>query len=187
MRPRFSAYSLVCHTDDSAGGVDSVEAEVRWQSPTMRRLLFRVSGDAGGLRIPKTAEPARCDGLWRHTCFEMFFADGGERYFEFNFSPSLQWAAYQFDSYRKAMADLQLPSPPRIHVETLPDAVILDVLFEIPESISPRAGERSRMALAAIIETRAGDVSHWALAHPAGKPDFHHPDSFVGVLPDNGA
>ena len=28
-----------------------------------------------------------------------------------------------------------------------------------------------------------GGISYWALAHPPGKPDFHHPDSFALTLP----
>ena len=35
----------------------------------------------------------------------------------------------------------------------------------------------------AVIEAVDGSVSYWALAHPAGKPDFHHPDGFALQLP----
>ena len=33
-----------------------------------------------------------------------------------------------------------------------------------------------RIGLSAVIETTDGALSYWALAHPAEKPDFHHPD-----------
>ena len=33
------------------------------------------------------------------------------------------------------------------------------------------------------IEEQDGRKSYWALAHPPGKPDFHHPDCFVLDLP----
>jgi hypothetical protein len=36
-----------------------------------------------------------------------------------------------------------------------------------------------RLGLSAIIEEASGQRSYWALAHPPGKPDFHHPDSFA--------
>jgi hypothetical protein len=36
-----------------------------------------------------------------------------------------------------------------------------------------------RLGLSAIIEEASGRRSYWALAHPPGKPDFHHPDSFA--------
>lgn len=38
-------------------------------------------------------------------------------------------------------------------------------------------------AITAVIEETDGTKSYWALAHPAGKPDFHHPDGFVLELP----
>lgn len=187
MKPLPFASRLVCHADDSAGGVDSVAVDVHQTSATAMQFRYRVSGDLSGLQIPERRKPGRCDGLWRHTCFEMFFTGGGESYFEFNFSPSLQWAAYRFNAYRKAMTDLQLTSPPRIQVATTPGSFTLEALIEMPESTPSQTGERFRMALAAIIEHRGGDVSHWALAHSAGAPDFHHPDGFVIELPDNGA
>jgi hypothetical protein len=30
-----------------------------------------------------------------------------------------------------------------------------------------------------VIEDQSGGVSYWALAHPPGKPDFHHADGFA--------
>lgn len=39
-----------------------------------------------------------------------------------------------------------------------------------------------RLGLSAVIKDRLGGVSYWALAHPGGKPDFHHADSFILTL-----
>jgi len=39
------------------------------------------------------------------------------------------------------------------------------------------------LGLSAVIETKTGDLSYWALAHPSEGPDFHHTDSFVLTLP----
>ena len=36
-----------------------------------------------------------------------------------------------------------------------------------------------RFGLAAVIEETNGRRSYWALAHPPGKPDFHHADGFA--------
>jgi 23S rRNA (guanine745-N1)-methyltransferase len=44
-----------------------------------------------------------------------------------------------------------------------------------------------RLALTTVVELAdgaPGTLSYWALAHPAGKPDFHHRDGFVLALPD---
>lgn len=35
------------------------------------------------------------------------------------------------------------------------------------------------LALAAVVEDEDGALSYWALRHPPGKPDFHHPDAFA--------
>jgi len=40
-----------------------------------------------------------------------------------------------------------------------------------------------RLGLSAVIEEAGGGRSYWALAHPPGKPDFHHSDCFALELP----
>jgi hypothetical protein len=55
---------------------------------------------------------SRTDELWKQTCFEAFVGSPAEEsYFEFNFSPSTQWAAYGFDSYRAGMRDVDIEAP----------------------------------------------------------------------------
>jgi hypothetical protein len=36
--------------------------------------------------------------------------------------------------------------------------------------------------LAAVIEDENGGLSYWALRHPPGKPDFHHPNAFAMTI-----
>jgi hypothetical protein len=36
-----------------------------------------------------------------------------------------------------------------------------------------------RIALTAVVEDAAGELSYWSLRHAAGKPDFHHAEGFV--------
>jgi hypothetical protein len=36
-----------------------------------------------------------------------------------------------------------------------------------------------QIGLAAVVEAQDGTLSYWALKHPGGKPDFHHPDAFA--------
>jgi hypothetical protein len=38
------------------------------------------------------------------------------------------------------------------------------------------------LGLSAVVEHADGARSYWALQHPPGKPDFHHPDSFAMQL-----
>ena len=39
------------------------------------------------------------------------------------------------------------------------------------------------LAFSAVIEETGGTKSYWALTHPPGKPDFHHPTCFTATLP----
>ena len=45
------------------------------------------------------------------------------------------------------------------------------------------ASDDWQVALSAVVEDASGDKSYWASAHPPGRPDFHHPDSFALHLP----
>lgn len=148
-------------------------------------LAWRLRADMTRIRIPPPCDPLRRDGLWRHTCFECFVADpAGDGYLEFNFSPSSEWAAYRFTGYRQGMAPLALPSPPRIDLQLAADTLQLQVT--LPRAALGLAPDehavRRRCALAAVIEHVDGAISHLALAHPAGRPDFHHAAGFTGVL-----
>jgi hypothetical protein len=40
-----------------------------------------------------------------------------------------------------------------------------------------------QVGISAVIEEVGGTKSYWALAHPPGKPDFHHPTCFAATLP----
>ena len=48
------------------------------------------------------------------------------------------------------------------------------------------SGRPAVLRVGFFIEDIDGGISYWALAHPAGKPDFHHPDSFALILPLSG-
>jgi predicted GIY-YIG superfamily endonuclease len=139
-------------------------------------LLYVVGGTIAGLLIPAPASPRRRDGLWRHSCFEAFVRAPGEAaYGEFNFAPSGEWAAYRFDAYRTGMEAADVPPP---SIRTRRDSGRLEVQVSLEVGAKPL-----RLALSAVIEETNGRNSYWALAHPAAKPDFHHPDSFVHELP----
>jgi hypothetical protein len=164
--------------------VSAIEAEVSPAPDGLYRLCYRVFGDADKLRIPPHGSPNRANDLWRHTCFECFVAGNGTDYREFNFSPSTQWAAYRFESYRRGMKELDPVSHPRISFTLMPGAFFLDAVVDLSGFVA-RDAPGPRMALAAIIEDVDGATSYWALAHPPGKPDFHHADGFVGALAHN--
>jgi hypothetical protein len=55
----------------------------------------------------------------------------------------------------------------------------LQASLEIDQMSSLRIDGGWRIGLAAVIEETHGHKSYWALAHPPGKADFHHSDSFA--------
>jgi hypothetical protein len=140
------------------------------------QLTYALTGDLQQLTVPDSRQPARVDGLWRETCFEIFLrAAGSAPYVEFNFAPSGEWAAYAFAEYRKGMRALEQPEPPRIVCTRAAQRLEVKVQFHSSLLIEPGL----RAALSAVLKHKDGKVSYWALAHPQGKPDFHDEVGFV--------
>ena len=166
-------YSLLRHVDHSPRAVTAVEVEVSGDHQALL-LSYRVRGHER-MVVPDRAAPARTDGLWQSTCFELFLLIGDGRYAEFNFSPSTQWAAYAFDGCRQGMTPLPRGAEPL--VERLNDGVVVRCdLGGLPDG-------QLLIGLSAVIEEEGGVKSYWALAHPPGAPDFHHPACFTARLP----
>ena len=108
-------------------------------------------------------------------------------YYEFNFAPSTQWAAYRFSSYRSGMRVAAEISAPLIEVQSSPDCYTLQASLEL-DRLSGLPGDALwRLGLSAVIEDTSGRKSYWALAHPPGKPDFHHSDCFAHRIFPGGA
>jgi hypothetical protein len=143
-------------------------------------LSYAVTGKMNNMRLPPVMNATRSDKLWQHTCFEAFVrASSGAEYYEFNFSPSTQWAAYRFNDYRSGMRVADEVGAPPIEVQSNADSYTLQASLELNRlSWLSRQGSW-RLGLSALIEDRSGGKSYWALAHPPGKPDFHHTDCFA--------
>jgi hypothetical protein len=172
------------HPDSFSSAATRVEVEVARPHAASLALRYLVSGTIGDLRLPSVTAPARADQLWQHTCFEAFvrsLAHAG--YYEFNFAPSTQWAAYRFGSYRKDMRVATECNAPRIELLSAPDCYALQVSLDLDGLSMLPPDAVWRLGLAALIEETNGHRSYWALAHPPGKADFHHPDCFAHELP----
>jgi hypothetical protein len=166
---------LTAHPDFPSQAVCCVEIEIAQAAPGAASLTYIVTGDIGAVVLPAPAPARRTDELWRATCFEAFLRpEPGEAYLEFNFAPSTQWAAYRFNGYRAGMAPLDIPP---LDIDVHRDAKRLELRVAIP------AAAPSRLAVSAILEEAGGRKSYWALAHPPGRPDFHHAAGFVASPP----
>ena len=165
--------ALRCHPSTAAPAVRGIRARVRRLAIGVIDFLFCVEGDVGRLRVPAAAPPRRADFLWRHTCLEAFIAPEGEPgYEELNFSPSGEWAAYAFRSYRERTADPDRSSP-LVVVRSGDGHLELEASVALAQTVSLRIG------LAAVIEADDGALSYWALEHPGATPDFHDARAFA--------
>lgn len=149
------------------------------------RLRYRLTDPHGAIRIPAPADaPLRRDGLWSHTCLELFLALPGSRaYWEVNLCPSGDWNVYRLTAYRQGLA----PEPA---VAALPFAVERHALgwelaLTFPLATLVAGDPPLQVAVTAVLEeaVQAGAggeaaLSYWALHHPGPSADFHHRDGF---------
>jgi hypothetical protein len=166
--------TLKLHPDSRCEAVTEITVAVARPQPGLLALRYTVAGRIAGLRLPPAIAPMRADELWQTTCFEAFVRTAPEAgYYEFNLAPSTRWAAYHFNAYREGMALAEI-APPHIIVGVNDTHFDLETLIALPVSATDW-----RVGLSAVIEETNGEKSYWALAHPPGKPDFHHGDSFA--------
>lgn len=172
---------LLAHPYTPGEWVWSISVEVGIELPATLVCRYSLQGEVKRLRVPAARTGRRTEGLWRHTCFEVFAAaDPAAGYYEFNFSPSLEWAAYRFSEYREGMAPANLARAPGLQARKTADRLELTAHVHL-EGLADlaRPPPMLRLGLTAVVEDDSGSLSYWALRHAAGNPDFHDPDSFA--------
>ena len=173
--------ALSAHPTTTSETVNHIDAAIRRTPRGGLEINYKAAGDCGRIVVPRAVPPRRTDGLWLHTCFEVFLLKpNGTGYFEFNFAPSGEWAMYHFKAYRETAPLVEVVAP-ELSFRAERTFIELDASIRLPVSVD--AAAPLRVALAAVIEDDSGVLSYWALRHPAENPDFHHGDSFALVLP----
>ena len=175
--------ALSPHPDSPASGIAGLWVEGHWEDDLLA-LTYRLAGDLNTLCFPTPENPAEPDRLWAHSCFEVFWArpDVPDAYCEYNFSPSGQWASYAFSAYRARAHQIEPLAPSSVLWQRtpkptpdspIPDSLYCSVLLPLPEV------DAFRFGLAAVLERTDGRLCYFALRHPPGAPDFHHPINFA--------
>ncbi len=143
------------------------------------RLEWPAHDAAAAVLLPEfKAAPQRRDQLWAHTCLELFIAIPGEkRYWEVNMAPNGDWAVYRLDDYRQGLRpEPQLAALPfQLHHQL--GLLELQLHWNLPAELA--AAAELELGASAVIEHLDGEISYWALNHPAPQADFHHRQSFA--------
>ena len=165
------------HAEGEGAGISITGAIARRAG--ILSVFFALRGDLRALAIPAAASsPVRKDRLWEETCFELFFgAKGSERYWEFNLSPAGHWNVYRFSDYREGMT--REPAFARLPFVVRKGTAALELRLEVDIGKIVPAGAAFEVGVSAVAKTLTGKATHWALAHPGPRPDFHRRDGFA--------
>ncbi|WP_330661581.1 hypothetical protein [Erythrobacter sp.] len=158
------------HRSCDLGPIKAITARIE-ATATGCEARFRLEGNVGAIRMPEAAPPLRTDGLWKTTCFEIFWQPIGDTpYREFNLSPSGRWAAYDFAAFREGMRDAPVDA---ISISTASSSEGGSQNLELIANIAAELDDPAQVALSAVLEHAGGALQYWALAFPPGQPDFH--------------
>jgi hypothetical protein len=171
---------LQCHPDTPCAAVANIKSAIGWERGSSLKIVYTLNGVIERLRVPPRRSAGRGDGLWHHTCFELFLgAKNDAEYYEFNFSPSGEWAAYGFRDYRDGSSIESDDLEPEITVQQGVETLEVSAVVRVDRVLGIAPNIRLSVGLSAVIEDLDGSLSYWSLKHPPGKPDFHHADCFA--------
>lgn len=144
------------------------------------RIHYVLTGKVEEIRLPSpSASPARRAELWKATCFEFFLAVKGlPQYWEFNISPSGDWNVYSIDAYRRVgfREEARIQKMP-LDMQKAANVLVLDTFVDLHLIVQDE--QVLEIGITAVIQTKEGNETYWALVHPAPQPDFHWRPSFA--------
>ena len=181
--PRVQPFNLVPHPSSVAPLPSAIDGELVRTEDGQLKISFILRGEVECVRLPSIARAQFANELWHHTCCEAFIAaPGSPGYYEFNFSPSTEWAAYRFARTReRAPLAVDLTAlDPHVRILHTRKAMVLEALIRL--DLLGIAVPTLQLGVSAVIERDDGSLTYWALRHPAPQPDFHHPEAFALAL-----
>jgi hypothetical protein len=147
------------------------------------RVSYVLRGDLDSVVVPPPAAagPRRADGLWEHTCFELFLAaEGEETYWEVNLAPSGDWNLYRLEGYRRGLAPVLDREALPFAVGRGPEELRLSLDLQLPKELALACRTLPlRVGVTAVMEQRGGALSYWALGHGGAEADFHRRGDFL--------
>ena len=172
--------ALICHPSNQKSPVNEIQVTLHHEPQGDLLIHYELTGIIEQIKIPALQPSQFVDGLWAHTCFELFIAVNDEEgYYEFNFSPSTQWAAYAFSDYRVRNTDWHLTQEPIIVVTQTSTHLSLEARVAAADLPMIKANSSIQLGLTAVIEMNTGQHAYWALKHPEDQPNFHHRAGFI--------
>jgi hypothetical protein len=143
-------------------------------------IHYALHGKIENILLPTlSVNPTRKEELWKATCFEFFLAVKDlPQYWEFNLSPSRDWNVYRMDAYRRIgfreeMSIQQL----QFEVQKDTNGFLLKMAIDLNPII--RLEQILEVGVTAVVQTKEGNETYWALVHPAPVADFHLRESFI--------
>lgn len=142
---------------------------------------FVVLGACDEVQWPSISQsPQRRDNLWQHTCFELFLSEpNSKEYIEYNFSPSHDWNAYQFQNYRTASKSVDCETPNFEIIFRSGSRHEYQITVPLPQ---PQTVSSLNVGITTVIASKNSHMLYFALIHTGTQPDFHRRDSFITVL-----
>lgn len=175
-------FRLTPHPETPCQVLDFIEVVVAYRYPQLK-LEYHLPGRLEELDIPVPEEPVRTVGLWEETCCEAFLKPvGGTAYYEFNLSPSSQWAVFDFTDYRENFRQLDVGRAPVIDCDVRDDRMTLTAIIDLSMLPAVVQAQDWHIGLSCVVKAADGSTSYWALAHPPEKPDFHDSNCFTLTL-----
>lgn len=148
-------------------------------------LWFAATRQAPATIHPDAEEGAFTPELWKHDVAELFIADDGGGYLEFNLAANGAWWACKFDSVREAAPDQPdfREAVTTHHDATQPGSWLAALVIPIPFLIDHAGfGPGNRVNVTFILNSPA-QTFHSASKLPGAEPDFHQPQAFLPLLP----